>query len=154
MEQHVLSNYRLESLMKLADAVVGVVEDTQEVLFTLNFLLRSRVKQLVMRAGWVGMRDYMLTHGVPDLLLMDLNLAFINGFDAFKQFSEHFSLSTKPKVVAITASVLPETIERARTVGFDGFIAKPFNDQVLLDVLQQILDGAQLWVHGVDGREL
>ncbi|MEO7235457.1 MAG: response regulator [Lapillicoccus sp.] len=70
----------------------------------------------------------------PDLILMDLQLPGIDGFEALAQLRGHDETRRVP-VVALTASAMSRDRERALAAGFDGFLEKPidvrsFPDQV------------------------
>jgi CheY-like chemotaxis protein len=49
------------------------------------------------------------------------------------------------KVVALTASVMNEEVERLRTSGFDGAIGKPISLSAFPIVIERILKGESIW---------
>ncbi|HOI33205.1 MAG TPA: ATP-binding protein, partial [Bacteroidales bacterium] len=67
------------------------------------------------------------------LVLMDLNMPEMHGFELCKQ------LRIKPikqlKIVALTAHVLPDEKENIRSQGFDDYLAKPFVEAELLQLI-------------------
>ncbi|WP_109210703.1 MULTISPECIES: response regulator [Microbacterium] len=62
----------------------------------------------------------------PDLVLMDLQLPDIDGFEALRRLREDPALATVP-VVAVTAFAMREDRERASRSGFDGYLEKPIS---------------------------
>jgi len=62
----------------------------------------------------------------PDLILMDLQLPGIDGFEALTRLREHDETRRVP-VVALTASAMAMDRERALAAGFDGFLEKPID---------------------------
>ncbi len=62
----------------------------------------------------------------PDLILMDLQLPGIDGFEALTRLREHDETRGVP-VVALTASAMAMDRERALAAGFDGFLEKPID---------------------------
>jgi two-component system cell cycle response regulator DivK len=60
----------------------------------------------------------------PDLILMDLSLPGLDGWEATRLLKSHPSTS-RLLVVALSARALAVEGERARAAGCDGFIAKP-----------------------------
>lgn len=76
----------------------------------------------------------------PDLILMDINLPGMSGFEALKILQESNETSAIP-VIAVSADAMPKDIEFAITAGFDSYIAKPINvvqvQQKILTVLQR-----------------
>lgn len=74
----------------------------------------------------------------PDLILLDINLPGIDGFEALKVLADLPETSQIP-VVAISAAAMPRDIERGLQAGFKRYITKPIQISVLLDVLGEEL---------------
>lgn len=76
----------------------------------------------------------------PDLILMDIGLPRMNGWEATRILKGDDSTREIP-VVAITALNSPEDRRRAATIGFEGFLAKPIAPRkVLVEVQGRIGD--------------
>jgi two-component system cell cycle response regulator DivK len=60
----------------------------------------------------------------PDLILMDLSLPGIDGWEATR-ILKHDPLTARLPIVALSAHALAAEGDRARAAGCDGFIAKP-----------------------------
>ncbi|NVK03849.1 MAG: response regulator [Flavobacteriia bacterium] len=58
-----------------------------------------------------------------DLILMDLQMPVMDGYEATKIIREK---DTDVHIIALTASAMIDTIERAREAGMDDYISKPF----------------------------
>lgn len=83
-----------------------------------------------------------------DLIILDLMLGNgINGFDILQDIRLKPDYSEIP-IVAISAADPLVTIPRAQDEGFNGFIAKPINDDLFIDQLQRIMAGEALWYGG------
>jgi two-component system cell cycle response regulator DivK len=67
-----------------------------------------------------------LKNNIPDLILLDINLPKMNGFELYKRIRQDFRLN-KVKVVALSASVMKEDEDRIRAAGFDDFVPKPID---------------------------
>ena len=74
----------------------------------------------------------------PDLVLMDIQLPDINGFEAFARLRADPRCAHTP-VVAWTASVTAGDRHRITEAGFSGFIGKPMNMRELLGTVRQLL---------------
>lgn len=61
----------------------------------------------------------------PDVILMDLSLPHLDGWEATRRLKSDPATSDIP-VIAFTAHALPNDIERARACGCSSIIAKPF----------------------------
>ncbi len=75
------------------------------------------------------------TVGHPDLILMDLVMPLMDGFEATQHIRQAPALKDAI-VIAISASVSHQTQEESLTVGCDDYIAKPFRIKDLLKLLQ------------------
>lgn len=71
----------------------------------------------------------------PDIVLMDLNLPGLDGFAAFNILRADPATQDIP-IVALSADAMPETVNRALKMGFDGYLTKPLNLAKLLDVIR------------------
>ena len=76
----------------------------------------------------------------PDLVLMDIQLPGIDGFEAFRRIRSHPDTLAIP-VVAFTASVMSSERHRITGAGFDGFIGKPINLKEFLETVRKTLEG-------------
>jgi signal transduction histidine kinase/DNA-binding response OmpR family regulator/HPt (histidine-containing phosphotransfer) domain-containing protein len=70
----------------------------------------------------------------PDLVLMDLHMPIMDGFQATQQIRQWPEFTGVP-IVALTADVFAETRQRASDVGMNAFIGKP----VSVDTIQSLL---------------
>ena len=80
----------------------------------------------------------------PDIILLDIHVSPFNGFQMLKMIRED-SVYCDTKVVALTASVMNEEVERLRKSGFDGAIGKPITLSAFPVVIDRILNGESIW---------
>ncbi|MBF0331834.1 MAG: response regulator [Candidatus Omnitrophica bacterium] len=67
-----------------------------------------------------------------DIALMDIRMPLMNGYEAAKAIrAAHKDLP----IIALTAHALPWIEERYRECGMNGYLAKPFDQQQLLEML-------------------
>ena len=57
----------------------------------------------------------------PDLILMDIRMPIMDGYQATEQIKTFLDVP----VIALTASVMKDELERAKTSHFDGYLRKP-----------------------------
>jgi CheY-like chemotaxis protein len=79
-----------------------------------------------------------LRQTIPDLIVLDLQLPDIDGFEVMKKIRSDEKTKTI-KVVAVTASVMKEDEEQVAEAGFDGYIAKPINTREFVKQIKAIL---------------
>lgn len=80
----------------------------------------------------------MLVSQPVELVLMDLGMPGMDGFEAARRIHELPGQAKLP-ILALTANVLPETIARCREVGMQGFLSKPIRVDVVLRTIADIL---------------
>ena len=74
----------------------------------------------------------------PDLILMDVSIPKINGWDATRQLKANPATTAIP-IIALTAHALASDREKATDVGCDGYIAKPAEPRfVLAEVARRV----------------
>lgn len=74
----------------------------------------------------------------PDLVLMDIAIPEIDGFEATRILKAD-PLTARIPVVALTAHALPEDRERAAAAGCDGYLAKPVEPRKVLEEVRRFL---------------
>jgi CheY-like chemotaxis protein len=76
----------------------------------------------------------------PDLVLLDLQLPGIDGFETLQRLRQGILRHGVP-VVTVTALAMPEDRERAALAGFDGYLEKPINVRELPGQVAEFLAG-------------
>jgi len=76
----------------------------------------------------------------PDLVLLDIQLPGMDGFEVLRRMRELPALRRLP-VVAVSANAMPDDLEDARRAGFADYLTKPVDMQRLLAVVDQALAG-------------
>jgi signal transduction histidine kinase/CheY-like chemotaxis protein len=74
----------------------------------------------------------------PALILMDLHMPGMSGLEAIRNIRAHAN-GAAPRILALTASAMPDDRREARLNGADGFLAKPCAEHELLDKLRSLL---------------
>ena len=75
---------------------------------------------------------------IPELILLDVELPGMNGFDMLSRLRAHPKLAHVP-VVMFTSRSSREDVIRGITLGADGYIAKPVAPKVLIEVVKKVL---------------
>ena len=74
----------------------------------------------------------------PDLILLDIQLPGIDGFEVLRRLRADAATRDIP-VIAVSANAMPADIERGRLAGFDDYLTKPIDQQVLVAALHRAL---------------
>lgn len=72
---------------------------------------------------------------LPDVILLDINLPGMDGYEVIRHLKENDSLRETP-VLAISANAMPKDIKKGKEAGFDGYITKPVNVKELLMLVE------------------
>jgi CheY-like chemotaxis protein len=80
----------------------------------------------------------------PDIILLDIHVSPLNGFQMLHEIRGD-SVYFTTKVVALTASVMNEEVERLRKSGFDGAIGKPISLSMFPIAIERIMNGESIW---------
>ena len=90
------------------------------------------------QSGEEGLRAAQQTP--PDLVLMDLQLPGIDGFETLHRLRQE-TLGADVPVVAVTAFAMATDKEQALRAGFDGYIEKPISVRALPGQIEAFLGG-------------
>lgn len=75
---------------------------------------------------------------MPDLVLMDVNLPDVNGFEILRLMKLHPKLKSVP-VIMVTAEATREAVMKGLANGADGYLTKPFRRERLLGGVKAVL---------------
>ena len=78
----------------------------------------------------------------PDVILMDINLPGISGFDAMKTLRQDPTTAHIP-IIALSANAVPRDIERGLEAGFFNYLTKPIKVNQFMDALDAALKFTQ-----------
>ncbi|WP_005036951.1 response regulator [Holophaga foetida] len=85
---------------------------------------------------------------MPDLVLLDINLPGLSGFETATKFRQQAELRTTP-IIALTAKTLKSDRETALVAGCDGFIPKPIDPFTFVKQVNGYLEGRREQVDAV-----
>jgi CheY-like chemotaxis protein len=116
------------------------VEDNEDNLYMLsNRLTRRGYKVVVARNGEEGIK--MARSEAPSLILMDLSLPVIDGWEATRRLKAEAATRTIP-VIALSAHAMAGDREKALAAGCDEYDTKPVELPRLLEKIATLLSRA------------
>jgi two-component system, cell cycle response regulator DivK len=116
-----------------------VVDDSEDMRMLLEWVLEKAGYRVIFAAdGQICLTQAKLHH--PDLILMDLSMPDIDGWEAVAYLRKMPEFRTTP-IIAVTAHVSPIEAERAMAIGCTAHIGKPFDTEFLLQEVARLLIG-------------
>jgi CheY-like chemotaxis protein len=109
---------------------VSIRENTKELL-ELNGFEVATAKNGQDGLGLIAQNNF-------DLILCDIHMPQVNGYDVFNKMKSDPQLS-KIAIVFISASVQHTEKSEAIKMGIDGFIEKPFSEDDLLKTIKSVI---------------
>jgi two-component system cell cycle response regulator DivK len=116
---------------------VLIVEDNEDNLVVYRTILEHVGYNVIeARDGEEGVQRATDDH--PDLILMDISIPKIDGWEATRRLKGEDSTRDIP-IIALTAHALEEDREKARRVGCDGYLAKPVEPRRVVEEVERFV---------------
>jgi CheY-like chemotaxis protein/anti-sigma regulatory factor (Ser/Thr protein kinase) len=136
-EKPALRTLRPRKPARSGKPVVLVVEDNPDNLRTAKALLSDRYQVIGACDGKEGIRQ--ARAHLPDIILMDIAMPRMDGLEALAVIRADEKLRHIP-VIAATASAMKGDRETILAHGFDGYVSKPIDAELLKKILREVLD--------------
>ncbi|MEI7947509.1 MAG: response regulator, partial [bacterium] len=117
--------------------VVLIVEDNLDSLCAIRALLAEDYELIEALDGETAVS--LAKKHQPDIILSDIALPVMDGIAVLAAIRENESLRDTP-VIAVTASAMKGDRETILAHGFDGYISKPIDTELLIKALREVLD--------------
>jgi len=118
--------------------VLCIDDDPLVLHFYTTFLEGRGYRILVAEDGLPGIEIAKQEH--PDVILLDVMLRGLSGFDICRKLRDESALEHTP-IVLLTVLKNPNLSATAREAGATGILRKPANPEMIVDVIEQVLDG-------------
>lgn len=118
-------------------AKILCIEDSEDNLFALHKRLSLAGFEVKVAANGATGVDWAKTL-LPDLIVMDLRLPGMDGWEATRRLKSQPETKHIP-IVVVTADVSDKSREKAFAAGCDDFATKPINFENLLKKIQALL---------------
>lgn len=120
--------------------LVLVVDDEPKIVRMLRELLESSGYEVQTESCGTAALDYAKEHQ-PDLVILDLRLPDLSGFEVSEQLRQVYDHATLP-ILMLTAMDRAEDREHGLECGADVYMSKPVGLGELLEQVQLLLSGA------------
>jgi CheY-like chemotaxis protein len=116
---------------------VLVIEDNDKNRYLISFLLKGAGYDVIEAiTGEEGIETALREH--PDLILMDIQLPGIDGYETTKRIRASPDGTVVP-IIALTSYAMSGDRERALAAGCTGYVEKPINPDTILDEIRKFL---------------
>lgn len=109
-----------------------IVEDNKDLLFNLDLILKANdYDPILAKNGKEALDKLVELDKAPDLIISDILMPQMNGYQFFKKVSDNPRWNRIP-FIFLTARAKPEDIRMGKLLGADDYITKPFDEKDLL----------------------
>ncbi len=113
-----------------------IVEDLAVNVDLLTQLLEDDYRLVVAEDGARGVA--LAEQERPDLILMDMSLPVMDGYEAVRRIRANEALKHIP-MIGLSAHAMSGDADKARAAGCDGYLTKPIDDEALFSTLKAYL---------------
>lgn len=124
------------AVLEPLDAEILIVEDDDASYYLLEFLLQKREAKIKWAKNGEMALEMLEKFKRFDLILMDINLPFLSGYDASIRIKE---LYPDQIIIAQTAYAVAGDKEKALASGCDAYITKPISEQKLNKIISEFI---------------
>ena len=123
----------------MADWVIVVDDDLTNLKMAGHILSKSGYRVSAVKSGQ-AMLDYIAANGAPDLILLDINMPGMDGFETLKRLREQEAGKNETPVIFLTADENESSETKGLSLGAMDFVKKPFVPEVLALRVRHIID--------------
>lgn len=120
--------------------VMVVDDDTANLKMAGHILSRNNMRVTALKSGQ-ALLDYIPEKGFPDLILLDIKMPDIDGFETLQRLRDYEKSvnAEKTPVIFLTADEDTSTETRGFEMGVSDFVRKPFNPDVLMRRIDNVM---------------
>ena len=123
----------------MADWIIVVDDDVTNLKMAGHILSKSGYRVSAVKSGQ-AMLDYIKENGSPDLILLDINMPGMDGFETLERLRKMGNGVNETPVIFLTASENGESETKGLSLGAMDFVKKPFIPEVLALRVRHIID--------------
>jgi signal transduction histidine kinase len=131
----------MDSEINLRRTKILYVEDDPSSMLLVHRILQSEGYHVITTSDGLSATEFAISEK-PDLILMDINIGGLDGYEVTTKLRGIPELTAIP-IVAVTASTLAGDRERALAAGCNGYIPKPIDVDTFPDQVRSFLQGMQ-----------
>ncbi len=119
------------------EKTILVVDDDPTILMIAEMILqKGRYRVVTAKSGLEGLAT--LARGGVDLLLLDIDMPFMDGFQTLEKLRRDPELAALP-VIFLTGKAEEDSVRRAKRMNVQGYVLKPIKQDLLMAKVRQAL---------------
>ena len=126
-------------IVKKKQTVLIAEDNITNQLIAQSLLKQEGIDAILADNGKLAVETYLKDQANIDLILMDLHMPIMNGYEAAKEIRK---LSKDIPIIALTADVILGIKEKCEENGINYYISKPFDPDIFLQTIKNILNDA------------
>ncbi|MEY2870063.1 MAG: hypothetical protein RIR01_2569 [Bacteroidota bacterium] len=134
VEHIVVKPIREKELVKSEDRVILIAEDDNVNFLLFQKMMKDKAYQIIRAVNGQEAVDICINNSDIDLVLMDIKMPVMNGFEAIEQIRP---IRPKLPIIAQTAYSSSEDKAKIEKAGFDDYITKPLNRDRLFELINK-----------------
>ena len=135
--ENIIKNDEIEILddVDLSDVNILVVDDDIKNIFVLDNILAESNGNVFTAYNGQEAIDLLRSNSDIDIVLMDIMMPVMDGYEAIKTIREDSELKNIP-IIAVTAKTMKEEKEKCLKIGADDFVSKPIDMEMLISLVK------------------
>ena len=113
-----------------------IVEDDPDIRIMMEYVLKDDYDLVLCEDGRCGIDKALEVR--PNLILLDIYMAGISGFEVCKAVRENPEISSIP-IIMLTAGALKEEVSEGYAQGADDYVFKPFEPEDLIERIEKLI---------------
>jgi len=126
----------IPTFLDWSDKVILLVEDEESNYFFIKEVLRKTKVQLIWVENGLEAIELLKSKQQVDLILMDIQMPVMDGYEAFNKIKD---LGFNMPIIAQTAYAMVDEKEKIQKMGFENYISKPLQINLLLEIISDSL---------------
>lgn len=127
-----------DSTDKVLEKHILYVEDNPTNMSLMRSIITEKTNYVLLEASDAEEGFAMAKTHLPQLILLDINLPDVDGFEFSQRIQKDSHLKHTP-IIAVTALAMDDSKEKAKDLGFVDYITKPINVIQLLKAIDSVL---------------
>ncbi|MCR5654682.1 MAG: response regulator [Lachnospiraceae bacterium] len=123
----------------MADWIIVVDDDISNLKMAGHILSKANMRVTALKSGQ-ALLDYVKENGGPDLILLDIKMPEMDGFETLKKLREQEAGKEETPVIFLTADENAESVSTGLSLGAMDFVTKPFVPELLTTRVKHIVE--------------